>query len=80
MPLTTDGRQHLENAHDAAQRRWNPPTPTHGHGAISEYDPALPGVPPPGFRQTKAPITDPRVSVSRNPRGTGVGPPQWTPD
>ena len=63
LPESVDGREHLHTAHDAA-KRWNPLRNT----PISEFDPALPGVPPPGFRATMAPVSDPRVSYSRQPR------------
>ena len=64
LPISQDGLEHLATAFDAAKRRWHP----RRNSEISEFDPALPGVPPPGFRRTLAPVSDPRVTVSRNPR------------
>lgn len=65
LPESANGLEHIASAHDAAKRRWHP----RSNSGISEYDPALPGVPPPGFRQTMAPVSDPRVGKIRNPRG-----------
>ena len=64
LPESVNGIEHIATAHDAAKRRWFP----RRNSGISEYDPALPGTPPPGFRQTMAPVSDPRVRMSRNPR------------
>ena len=30
LPESADGVEHIYTAHDAARRRWHPPTPTHG--------------------------------------------------
>ena len=65
LPESVDGVEHIRSAHDAAKRRWHP----RRNSGISEYDPALPGTPPPGFRNTMAPVSDPRVRYSRQPRG-----------
>ena len=70
LPVSYDGLEHLATAQDAAKRKWYPPSPTHGHGAVSEFDPAKPGTPAPGFRQTIAPVSDPRVAVMRSPAQT----------
>ena len=64
LPQSADGIEHIRSAQDAAKRRWFP----RRNSGISEYDPALPGTPPPGFRQTMAPVSNPRVGFSRNPR------------
>ena len=74
LPESQDGLEHLHTAQDAAQRRWVP----RRNSGISEFDPALPGVPPPGFRNTMAPVSESRVSYSRNPRG-GRTPTDWVP-
>ena len=63
LPESVNGVEHIHTAHDAA-KRWNPVRSS----PISEFDPARPGTPPPGFRQTMAPVSEPRVRVSRNPR------------
>lgn len=61
LPDTQDGIEHIHIAQDAAkqQRCW----PRAG----SEFDPARPGTPAPGFRAAMAPVSDPRVGVTRQP-------------
>jgi hypothetical protein len=67
LPESANGVEYIHAAQDAAKQRWHPRGPTHGHSAISEFDPASPGIPPPGFRQTMAPISEPRVTVTSQP-------------
>jgi hypothetical protein len=64
LPESVDGVEYIQVAEDAAKRRWHPQR----NSGISEFDPALPGVPPPGFRQTMAPVSDPQIGVSPQPR------------
>jgi hypothetical protein len=61
LPLTDDGQQFLTEAFDAAQR-WTPPRES------SEFDPARMQTPPPNFRKTKSPISDPHYKVTSQPR------------
>ena len=56
-----DGVEHIHAEHDAAQR-WHPL-----RGA-SEFDPVKSGTPSPGFRATMAPVSNPKGSVTRQPR------------
>ena len=72
LPQSTDGRELLDSAF-AAAKRWRSPR------EASEFDPARSGVPPPGFRATMAPVSDPLVTVTRgpHPRRPAV---DWTPD
>ena len=58
---TADGVEHLHIAHEQT-RRWSPPR------EASEYDPTKSGVPSPGFRATMAPVSNPKGSVTRQPR------------
>ena len=71
LPVPTDGLEHLHTAHDAA-KCWHPPR------EASEHDPARAGTPPPGFRASMAPVSDPRVRYTRQPRG-GRTPTNWQP-
>ena len=61
LPQSQNGLEHLDAAF-AQSKRWHPPR------EASEFDPARSGTPPPGFRRGMSPVSDPRVSVTRQPR------------